>query len=120
MRATIKASPPTPSMSGGRNAVWRVTLMLTWKSRLAARRKRAISKPSMPKAFTTRKPEIVSCRISEMSRQRRSDVSLEARRCRPSHTSGYSAAGITKSEKTASFQSFRNRMTASTMPHMIR
>ena len=54
----------------------RVIRMFTWKRREAARRKRAVSKPSMPKAFTTRKPEIVSCRISEMSRHRRSDVSL--------------------------------------------
>ncbi len=70
-------------MSGGRTAVVRVIRMFTWKRREAARRKRAVSKPSMPKAFTTLNPEIVSCRISVMSRQRRSDVSLEARRCRP-------------------------------------
>ena len=82
------ASPPTPSMRGGRIAVVRVIRMFTVKSRHAARRKRAISKPSMAKAFTTANPEIVSCRISEMSRQRRSDVSLDARRCRPSRTSG--------------------------------
>ena len=54
--------------------------MFTWKSRWAAPRKRPISNVSIENALTTRKPEIVSCRISEMSRQRRSDVSLEARR----------------------------------------
>jgi hypothetical protein len=53
--------------------------MFTWSRRWAARRKRAVSNPSMPKALTTRKPEIVSWRISEMSRQRRSEVSLEER-----------------------------------------
>ena len=70
-------------MSGGSTAVVRVIRMFTWKRREAARRKRAVSKPSMPKALTTLKPEIVSCRISEMSRHRRSDVSLDARRWRP-------------------------------------
>ena len=84
----MMATPPTPSISGGRTAVVRVILMFTVKSRHAARRKRAISKPSIANAFTTRKPEIVSCRISEMSRHRRSDVSLDARRWRPSRTSG--------------------------------
>ena len=61
----------------------RVIRMFTWKRREAARRKRPVSNPSMPKAFTTLNPEIVSCRISEMSRHRRSDVSLDARRWRP-------------------------------------
>ena len=66
----------------------RVIRMLTWNRREAARRKRAVSKGSMPKALTTRKPEIVSWRISEMSRHRRSEVSLLERTCRPSRTSG--------------------------------
>ncbi len=66
-------------MRGGRTAVVRAIRMFTLRRREAARRKRPISKPSIPKAFTTRKPEIVSCRISEMSFQRRSDVSFEAR-----------------------------------------
>ena len=70
-------------MSGGSTAVVRVMRMFTCKSRAAARRKRPISNASIPNAFTTRKPEIVSCRISEMSRQRRSDVSFETRRRRP-------------------------------------
>ncbi len=68
--------------------------MLTWKSREVARRKRASSKGSMPKALTTRKPEMVSCRISEMSRQRRSDVSFEARSLRPKRTRGMTATGM--------------------------
>ena len=67
----------------------RVMRMLTASSRAPARRKRPISKPSMPNAFTTRKPEIVSCRISEMSFQRRSDVSFEARSRWPSRSSGH-------------------------------
>ena len=75
-------------------AVVRVMRMFTPKRRADARRKREISKPSMPKAFTTRKPEMVSCRISEMSRQRRSDVSLLARRRRPSRTRGRKARGM--------------------------
>ena len=75
-------------MRGGSTAVARVIRMFTWNRRAAARRKREVSNPSMPNAFTTRKPEIVSCRISEMSRHRRSDVSLLARTCRPRRTRG--------------------------------
>ena len=75
-------------MIGGMIAEVRVMRMFTWKSRWAARRKRPISNASIENALTTRKPEMVSCRISEMSRQRRSEVSLEARRRRPSCTSG--------------------------------
>ena len=75
-------------MSGGSTAMVRVMRMLTWKRREAARRKREVSKPSIPKAFTTGKPEIVSCRISEMSRHRRSEVSELARRCRRRRMSG--------------------------------
>ncbi len=69
-------------------AVVRVMRRFTWRRRAAARRKRSISNDSMANAFTMRKPEIVSWRISVMSRQRRSDVSLEERRWRPSRTRG--------------------------------
>ena len=86
-------------------AVVRVIRMFTPKSRADARRKREISKPSMAKAFTTRKPEMVSCRISEMSRQRRSEVSLLARSRRPSRNNGRKARGMPTSEMRASRQS---------------
>ena len=101
----MSARPPTPSISGGRIAVVRVIRMFTPRRRAAARRNRPISKPSMPKAFTTRKPEIVSCRISEMSFQRRRDVSFDARSFWPSRSSGWSASGMPKSDRTASPQS---------------
>jgi hypothetical protein len=54
------------------------------------------------------KPEIVSCRISEMSRQRRSDVSFEARSRRPRRISGWNASGIATSEISARRQSLLN------------
>ena len=92
-------------MRGGSTAVVRVIRMLTPRSREAARWKRAISNPSMPNAFTTRKPEIVSCRISEMSFQRRSDVSLEARSRCPSRSRGWRASGIPTRERSARRQS---------------
>jgi hypothetical protein len=79
--------------------------MLTASSRAEARRKRAFSKPSMPNALTTRKPEIVSCRISEMSFQRRSDVSFEARSLRPRRSSGSITSGSPTSDSVASRQS---------------
>ncbi len=72
----------------------RVIRMFTLNSRAAALRKRAISKPSIPKAFTTQKPEMLSCRISEMSRQRRSEVSFEARSRCPKRISKWKAGGI--------------------------
>ena len=83
----------------------RVMRMFTASRRPLARRKRRISKPSMPNAFTTRKPEIVSCRISEMSFQRRSDVSFELRSRCPSRSSGPSASGMPTSDRIASRQS---------------
>jgi hypothetical protein len=95
-------------MSGGRIAVVRVMLMFTASSRAPARRKRPISKPSIPKAFTTRKPEIVSCRISEMSFQRRSDVSFDTRRRRLIRKSSTITIGMPTSDASASFQSMTN------------
>ena len=83
----------------------RVIRMFTLSRREAARRKRPISKPSMPKALTTRKPEIVSCRISEMSFQRRSDVSFEARSFCPRRSSRCRTTGRPTSESVASRQS---------------
>ncbi len=86
----------------------RVMRMFTARSRAPARRKRPISKPSIPNAFTTPKPEIVSCRISEMSFQRRSDVSFDTRRRRLIRSSRTITNGMPTSDSSASRQSMKN------------
>ena len=83
----------------------RAMRMFTLRRREAARRKRPISKPSIPNAFTTRNPEIVSCRISEMSFHRRSEVSFEARSLWPRRSSRWRTTGSPTSESVASRQS---------------
>ncbi len=96
---------PSRSIRGDVAASARTQRMFSRSRLRAASRNLRISKPSMPKAFTTRLPLMVSCSIWLRSARRERLLSDDLRMRRPNLPTGHATSGISTAEPSAILQS---------------
>ena len=105
MNIMQRTTAPSISIIGEVTRNARTQRMFSRNSFREASRNLRISKPSMPNAFTTRLPLMVSCRIWLRSASRERLFSVDLRIFLPNFATGYKTSGIKTTEPMAMRQS---------------